>query len=437
MRRQDPAVQAASSETRREGRVWLPLARLVVIAATALAAVFFIASLGSYFDYVTVVCRSATCGNDQLQATTATQLAAVGVTLAAYGVYMIALQAIYMLTTLAVAALLVWRRPSDGFALFSAFTLVVWAFFVVDTPIVLANSNAAWGVVSALFALASFPCFTLYFLLFPAGRLVSARLRWLALGFAALTTLVFMGAALADGQTPLVAYLLFFLVWFGMLIGVQIHRYRYVSTPTQRQQTKWVVYGLVIALLGFMLILAVQVTVSESQIGLLTTILNGLYYPFELLVPLSIGIAILRSRLYDIDLLINRTLVYGSLTAVLLAIYLIGVVGTQGIVQGISGQATGDSPLVIVVTTLLVAALFQPLRRRMQGAIDRRFYRSKYDVTRMIADFSSTLRSEVNLDALTSELVATVEEAMHPAQVSLWLRVEHPVSMSRPQGVSQ
>ncbi|HEV8193484.1 MAG TPA: hypothetical protein VGP82_18640, partial [Ktedonobacterales bacterium] len=254
-------------------------------------------------------------------------------------------------------------------------------------------------------------------------------------GFATLLAVAFAVAA-NGGKTSPVIYLAIFIVWFGVLIFVQVNRYRNVSTEVRRQQTKWVVFGLVVALLGFMLVLAVQIATGGFESNPFSGLLNGLYVLFELWVPLSIGVAILHSRLYDIDLLINRTLVYGSLTAVLVAIYLIGVVGTQAVVQAITGQATGNSPLAIVVTTLLIAALFQPLRRRMQGTIDRRFYRSRYDVSRMIADFGSTLRSEVNLDALTGELVATVEEAMQPAQVSIWLRAELSNSGSRSQEVS-
>ncbi len=144
---------------------------------------------------------------------------------------------------------------------------------------------------------------------------------------------------------------------------------------------------------------------------------------FLLLIPISIAIAILRSRLYDIDVIINRTLVYGSLTAILALIYLVGVVGVQAIVNAFAQrQSSEPSPILVVITTLLIAALFQPLRRRLQRGIDHRFYRRKYNVEQTLASFSATLRSETDLPHLTENLVGVITETMQPAHISLWLR---------------
>jgi hypothetical protein len=136
-------------------------------------------------------------------------------------------------------------------------------------------------------------------------------------------------------------------------------------------------------------------------------------------IPVAVGIAILRYRLYDIDVLINRTLVYGSLTASLALVYLGSVVTLQYAFRAVSGQ---ESQLTIVASTLAVAALFNPLRRRIQAFIDRRFYRRKYDARKILEGFSTTLRNETDLSALNAELVGAVREAMQPAYVSLWLR---------------
>ncbi|HEX5546033.1 MAG TPA: hypothetical protein VFX24_01405, partial [Ktedonobacterales bacterium] len=144
---------------------------------------------------------------------------------------------------------------------------------------------------------------------------------------------------------------------------------------------------------------------------------------FLLLIPISIAIAILRSRLYDIDVIINRTLVYGSLTAILALIYIAGVIGVQVIVNTFTQRQTSEpSPVLIVITTLAVAALFQPLRRRLQRAIDRRFYRAKFDTARTLERFAVTLRSETDLPHLTDDLLGVITETMQPAHLSLWLR---------------
>ena len=137
--------------------------------------------------------------------------------------------------------------------------------------------------------------------------------------------------------------------------------------------------------------------------------------------PVAMGIAIFRYRLYQIDLIINRTLVYGSLTAVLAAVYLGGVVLLQYAFRTLAGEG---SQLAVVASTLIIAALFIPLRRRIQGFIDRRFYRSKYDARKTLEAFSAKLRNETDLDALSEDLVGVVAETMQPAHVSLWLRPE-------------
>jgi hypothetical protein len=140
-------------------------------------------------------------------------------------------------------------------------------------------------------------------------------------------------------------------------------------------------------------------------------------------IPIAIGIAILRYRLYDIDLLINRTLVYGSLTLMLALLYFGGVTATQVVFRALSGQEE-QPQLAIVVSTLVIAALFNPLRHRIQSLIDRRFYRRKYDARKTLEDFSAQLRNETDLNALSEDLVGVVRETMQPAHVSLYLRPE-------------
>jgi hypothetical protein len=144
------------------------------------------------------------------------------------------------------------------------------------------------------------------------------------------------------------------------------------------------------------------------------------YQMAMVMIPLAIGIAILRHRLFDIDVIIRRTLIYSVLTAVLGLAYLGSVLVLQGVFQALTGE--GQSPLVVVLSTLAIAALFGPVRRRVQAAIDRRFYRRRYDAARTLAGFGASARDETNLDALTERLVGVVDETLRPASVSLWLR---------------
>ena len=201
----------------------------------------------------------------------------------------------------------------------------------------------------------------------------------------------------------------------------QIYRYRNVSNPVQRQQTKWVLFSIIVLLTGdfsVWLLGNIFLSLSLTQNSLLYETVSNFTL---LLIPLSISIAILRYRLWDIDIIINRTLVYGSLTSILLLVYFGLVITLQFLVSMETGQIA-HSPLIIVGSTLAIAALFQPLRNQIQAIIDRRFYRRKYDAARTLESFNKTLREEMDIEELRDRLVAVVQETMQPAFVTLWLR---------------
>lgn len=268
--------------------------------------------------------------------------------------------------------------------------------------------------------------------LFPDGSVLTRRWRllvWLTLGAFALVAL---GMALSPGPfadyphirnpfgiealrgTPIEdGGIAWTLVIAAIVLSAAslVVRYRR-SSGERRQQLKWVAFAAAVLATGWIL------AAFTFQFGLSTlgNILIGLGL---LALPISIGVAILKHRLYDIDLVINRTLVYGALTLMLGSVYVAGVVGLGSLVRSITGQK--NNSLVIAASTLAVAALFRPARRRVQGFIDRRFYRRKYDAVRTLEDFSSRLREQVDLEALVGELVGVVQETMHPAHVSLWL----------------
>ena len=183
----------------------------------------------------------------------------------------------------------------------------------------------------------------------------------------------------------------------------------------ERQQIKWLAYGGALVVGAVFVGGAISIWVGEVGISLIIIGLLGL--------PIFTGVAIARYRLYDIDIVINRTLVYGSLTAMLALVYFGGVAATQAISSALTSQEK-QPQLAIVVSTLVIAALFNPLRRRVQAFVDRRFYRSKYDAAKTLEAFSAKLRDETDLDALSDELVGVVRKTMQPAHVSLWLRTD-------------
>src|SRR5215207_2369127 len=274
-------------------------------------------------------------------------------------------------------------------------------------------------------------------LLFPTGRLPSRRWRWLAWLTAAwmLVTVVtgaFSSGALMgvlgpienplsiDGLTGVYATLLLFvspLLTAAAAFSLFVRLRRAVGV--ERQQIKWFAYAAVATVsastLAYIIPRVIDTPLWFERAGF---VLNVAFVPA---IPVSIGIAILRYRLYDIDLLINRTLVYGSLTATLLLVYFGGVATMQAIFRTLTGQEQ-QPQLAVVISTLAIAALFDPVRRRIQSFIDRRFYRRKYDAARTLEAFSATLRDETDLGTLHEELVGVVKETMQPRHVLLWLR---------------
>jgi hypothetical protein len=201
------------------------------------------------------------------------------------------------------------------------------------------------------------------------------------------------------------------------------------SRGRERLQLKWMATAGGVVAVFFLLFLATsllthELNVNDPLLSLLDSVLSraiGIFFP---LIPIAMGIAILRHRLYDIDIIINRALVYGVLTTLLATVYVVGVVGMGGLVRGLGGDS--DNSLVIAATTLMVAGLFRPARARVQRFIDRRFYRHKYDAVKTVESFSARLRDEIDLDELCMDLVETVTSTMQPARVSVWLRPSTP-----------
>src|SRR5215217_3447712 len=282
-------------------------------------------------------------------------------------------------------------------------------------------------------------CIALSLLLFPNGRLPSRRWRWLAwlsvfLTIAGAVWVAFSPGVIGNlgsirnplgiegppsGFKPVQTIMLALL--FVAAVSTMVLRLRR-ARGIERQQIKWPAFTVVVAGSSFL-----SDTAISEAIGLrwLEWVGYVIFIPALIGFPISIGIAIVRYRLYDIDLLINRTLIYSALSATLALIYFGGVATTQTIFRALTGQQE-QPQLAIVISTLLIAALFNPLRRRIQRFIDKRFYRRKYDARKTLEAFSAKLRDETDLDALSDDLVGVVKETMQPSRISLWQRPDTP-----------
>jgi hypothetical protein len=273
-------------------------------------------------------------------------------------------------------------------------------------------------------------------LLFPNGRLPSTRWRYFAWFIGVVITTGTVAVALSPGPirglepienplglegAPNAAVLTEALLYALALVAVASVLARLQrSRGVERQQIKWFAYA------GAVLATSTVITYVLSEATSLRWLGWVAFLPAFVGmagVPVAVGVAILRYRLYEIDLIINRTLVYGSLTAALVVVYFGGVAITQAIFRTLTGQQE-QPQLAVVVSTLVIAALFNPLRRRIQAFIDRRFYRRKYNARKTLEAFSAKLRDETDLDTLSDDLVGVVRETMQPAHVSLWLRPE-------------
>ena len=366
---------------------------------------------------------------------------ALNLSLSGYASYLTALFLLVVITHLFIGVLVFWRRSEDWMALTLAFALVsngAWLTLSLMYPageveqvITLLVSVVTYvGLVSGISLL----------YVFPDGRFVP---RWTLAMVASWAILMafaifFPELPLSLASWPIFVQLLVLLVWTGIGLFSQLHRYLEVSTPLQRQQTKWAIAGLVLAVVGpfaYFLTFVIVPALSDPAVpNILYQRVGASLFALSLVVrlvgitvmalatlifPISFVVAILRYRLWDIDVIINRTLVYGALTGTLIVIYLFGVALLQSIFRSLTGQ--GDQ-LAIVATTLAIAALFNPLRGRIQAVIDRRFYRRRYDAARALAAFSGTVQDEVELEDVSQALLRLVVDTVQPSQSSLWLR---------------
>jgi hypothetical protein len=413
--------QHSNGRSTLQGRT-LRLAQVTWIVLVVIVLGIFIAALPTYFAFLQTTCVSLIRCNGVPTAAHIQTLRASGFTVRDYAEFNVIFSVTEELICLTLGLIIFWRKSSDRMAWLASLMLVyagtstVWYTFLAAQSFTL--------VVGRIFDDIAFIILLIFFAVFPNGRFVPGWTRLLPIIYIVLNGVL---PFLFPDAPPILGAIIGTIAFVGSIISIpiaQIYRYRKVSTPLERQQTKWVVLGVTVTVvinIGCEL-LATLVPPLNKPGSLYTLFVSDIETGCIIFIPISVAIAILRSRLWDIDILINRTLVYGALTAILALIYFGLIIALQFLLRGIIDQ---NNNIAIVGSTLAIYALFQPLRHRIQNIIDRRFYRRKYDATRTLAAFSATLRAEVDLAQLSEQLVAVVEETMQPAHISLWINKSH------------
>lgn len=331
------------------------------------------------------------------------------------------------LVFIGLAILLFWRRSDTVSVIRISMLLLAFGAALPGVAYAIISATPIWRVSPSALQIIGWSSLLIFAYIFPSGTWVPRWSRWVIAPWLLWTTGFFLFGEVALARRPaLIA--LSYLIWIGWLgtgVCAQIYRYAWVATPLERQQSKWVLLGFISSLVGILLVSAQQVfalsqgkTVASSAAFIAGALV--IVAVSALPIPLNISIAALRHNLFDIDRLINLTLVYGALTLMLGGLYIAAVALGQFLIQAVTGQH-GESQVALVVSTLGVAAIAQPARRRIQIAIDRQFYRRRYDAARIAEAFATSLRSEVDLTELSQRLIDIAYHTMKPRHVSLWL----------------
>jgi hypothetical protein len=422
---------------------WRQASRGLWILVTVIMLALFVVALPYRYQQLQTVTPQAKTSVGELLPEEAVWLKEIGLSPRFQAVYFTILEVISAMPFFLVAGLIFLRKSDDMMGWIISLVGILNGALVTPFVNALLIVQPALELPLLFLRYLGLAGLILLYFTFPDGRFVPRWTPWLMVFFCIYLSLALFvpdiqpPVGIASFQDADIPILIFNMLLMALSASAQIYRYIYVATPVQRQQTKWIVFGLatamIVLLVGTVLpailfpvlrqpgIPALKMRFFAVSITLLFTI------P---LFPITVAIAILRYRLWDIDIIIRRTLQYTLLTGLLSLLYFSGVALLQSLLTTDRGPQTATSPavsgqpsaVVIVLTTLAIAALFNPLRRRFQDFIDRRFYRQKYNAEKALAEFAAVARSETDLEQLSTHLTNTVQDTLQPDKVSLWLK---------------
>jgi hypothetical protein len=407
---------------------WLRLAQMAWVVLVSMALFLYVLGGIVYFQQLSQICTGTRLECHEHELATPEDFANLqreGLSLRDWAIANIAYRVVITATFAIVGFLIFARKRNEWNGLLFSYFLIAFGSIGGHYPALIANYPALALPVNIVGYMA-YVAFALFFATFPDGRVVP-RAMWIPVlvwSVSFFLSLFFDWPARSDPLNTVFAAV----VWLGMLICgmlAQVYRYVRVSNAEEQRQTKWVLFGIVILVLSIVTLYFSPLSgqfgdvVVYSRISLTLLIAVNLLL---LLIPITIGIAILRSRLFDIDVIIRRTVTYAIVVALLGVVYFGSVILLQRLFAGIIGD---NSEIVTVLSTLAIAALFIPLRNRIQNAIDKRFNRQRYNAQKVLQKFAETVRDETDLDKLNAELVNVVNETMQPKTVSLWLKTDH------------
>lgn len=416
----------AGRDTRMRRINWLRLAQIAWIILVALTLFLYVLGAIVYFRELGQICAGTRLECHDRELATSEDVLSLqqdGMTLRDWAIWNTAYRAVISSVYCVVGLLIFARKNEQWTGLLFSYFLLGMGTIGGNYPALVAN-YPAFSLPVNIISYLTYVSLAFFFATFPNGRVVP-RIMWIPVALWCLLFFLSLFLELPQRGTPL-SNTLAAVGWLGMFSSgllAQTYRYMRVSNAEERRQTKWVLFGIAILVISIISLFFSPLSnqfgaaVAYSRTSLLLLISLNLLI---LLIPVTVGIAILRSRLFDIDILIRRTLTYGLISALLVMVFFGSVIVLQQIFSSVTGA--GQNELVTVLSTLAIAALFVPVRNRVQSLIDKRFNRNKYDAQLVLAQFAAIARDETDLQKLTGQLIEVVAETMQPRGVSVWLK---------------